>query len=160
MGFLVIWPALPRSQPNPRVTPDLAFNFNCARDARTLEEDIEKFLKDKGFRVLNQARIQRALGLSVFDLLIMGLDNERRIFWFSALPRTKGRYTASLITSPPTRRSSDLEDAVLQLTSEQLGCEIRHISRGENRADAKEAFDRHYNVIEGYFKQARSLKQR
>jgi hypothetical protein len=137
----------------------LAFHFVCKQAIPAhLDDGSEGFLNREGFKVLNQARVMRSQGMSPFDILIFGLDDKHRIFKFAALLRTKDRYAVSLITPPPTRRSSDLEDGVLKLASEQLGCEVRQVTRHDNQADAKVAFDRHYKQMEDLFQQAERLK--
>jgi hypothetical protein len=148
-----------QAQPTSSVHSDLAFHFVCkqAIPAR-LEDGIEGFLKYEGFKALNQARIMRSQGTSPFDILIFGLDDKQRIFKFTAFPRTKDKYSVSLVTPPPTQRSSDLEDGVLKLVSEQLGCEVQQVTRHDNQADAKVAFDRHYKQIEDLFQQPERLK--
>ena len=96
------------------LTPDFAFHFVCKQnDHRAMENSVEIFLKHEGFRVLNQARIQREYGLVAFDIMIFGLDEKKMIFKVNALPRTKGRYAVSLITKPPTQRSTDSYCAVI-----------------------------------------------
>jgi hypothetical protein len=155
---IVCWSAETRAQIG--VTKDLEILFFCKQGIQSLEleDGIERFLKREGFKVLNQARIQREHGVSIFDILIIGLDDKQRIFWFSSLPRKDGKYAVSLITPPPTRRSSDLEDGVLKLVSGQFGCDVPQTTRGENKAEAKEAFDRYYNVIKHLFHEAESLQ--
>jgi hypothetical protein len=145
------------AQPTSPVHADLAFHFICKQTIPTpLDDAIEGFLRREGFKVLNQASIMRSRGTSPFDILIFGLDNKHRIFDFTALPRTKGKYAVSLITPPPTHRSPDLEDGVLKLISEQLGCEVQQVTRHNNEAEAKLAFERHYKQIEDLFQQAES----
>ncbi len=140
------------------VTSDLGFVFVCKPNMQSvLEDGIERFLRQQGFKVVNQARLMREQGVSIFDILIMGVDDKRRIFKFSALPRTDGRYAVSLMSPPPTQRSTDLEEAVLKLVSEQLGCEVRQVARGENRASAED-YDKHYKIIEDLFQQAERLQ--
>jgi hypothetical protein len=141
------------------VTSDLAFVFVCEEKAQSvLEDGIEKFLRREGFKVLNQARIQREQGVFIFDILIMGLDEKRRIFKFNALPPAKGRYAASLMTPPPTQRSTGLEEAILKLVSEHLGCAVRQVARGENQAATEGAYNNHYRIIEDLFHQAERLQ--
>jgi hypothetical protein len=150
-----------RAQSTQLAKSDLAFHFVCQQTIRSeLEVSIEKFLRHEGFKVLNQARILREHGIFAYDIYIFGLDDKRRIFTFSALPRSEGRYSAGLITPPPTQRSLELEDAVLKLISGQLGCELRQITRSENQADAKEIYELHYRTIEKLFEQAERLEGR
>ena len=142
-----------------RVTPDLAFHFHCDQVApSTLENKIQKFLERSGFRVLNQARIQREHDSAIFDILIFGLDRKGGIFNFTALPGSGGRYAASLITPPPTVRSVDLEASTLNLISKDLSCDIRQVSRSENSADTRDAYEQHYNRIEDLYRQAEELR--
>jgi hypothetical protein len=149
-----------RAQPISSVHSDLAFHFVCKQAIPAdLDDEIEGFLKREGFKVLNQARVMRSQGISPFDILIFGLDDKHRIFKFTGFPRTKDKYSVSLITPPPTQRSSDLEDGVLKLVSEQLGCEARQVTQHDNQADAKVAFDRHYKQMEDLFQQAERLKE-
>jgi len=150
----VLWTSDARAQSPKLLSNDLGFIFVCKQSTPSvLEDGIERFLRREGFKVLNQARIMRQRGSFIFDILIIGLDEKRRILTFSALPRTKGEYAASLITPPPTQRSTDLEEAVLKLVSEQLGCEVRQVARG-NRQGSAEDFDKHYKIIMDLFQQA------
>jgi hypothetical protein len=140
------------AEPTSPVHADLAFHFVCEQTIpASLEDAIEGFLKREGFKVLNQARIMRSRGLSPFDILIFGLDNKHRIGKFTGLPRTKGKYAVSLITPPPTDRSSDLEEGVLKLVSKQLGCEVQQVTRHDNEANTRASFERHYKVMEDLF---------
>jgi len=157
IAVAVGWSADTRAQSPRLLTNDLGFIFVCKQNMQSvLEDGIERFLRQQGFKVLNQARIMREQGVFTFDILIMGVDDKRRIFKFNALPPAKGRYAASLMTPPPTRRSTDLEEAVLKLVSEQLGCEVRQVARGENQASAED-YDKHYKIIEDLFQQAERL---
>jgi len=162
IAVAVGWPAHSGRGQSPRLaTSDLAVVFTCNHNIQSmLENAIEKFLRERGFDVLNQARIQRERGVFIFDVLIFALDQQRRIIKFHALPPAKGRYGASLMSPPPTQRSADLEDAVLKLVSEQLGCEVRNVARGENQTGAEEAYDNHYRFIEELFQKAERLQGR
>src|SRR5215831_13197308 len=128
---------------------DFAFLFACKQnDQTTMEGQIEKFLSDEGFKVLNQARTNRKRGAPSFGVLVFGLDEKRRIITVNALPPREGRYAASLITPPPTHRSAALEDAFLKFVADQLGCETYQVSRNENAADMLDAYDRHLKIIQ------------
>ena len=77
------WPADARAQSPRLLTSDLGFIFVCKQDVQSvLEDGIERFLRQRGFKVLNQARIMREQGIFIFDILIMGLDERRRMFEF------------------------------------------------------------------------------
>ena len=159
IAVAVGWSADARAQSTKLLTNDLGFIFVCKQSTPSvLEDGIERFLRREGFKVLNQARIMWQRGSFIFDILIIGMDEKRRIFKFNALPPTKGEYAASLITPPPTQRSTDLEVAVLKLVSEQLGCEVRQVARGENHTDFEQAYNNHHTIIENLFEQAEKLQ--
>src|SRR5438477_8945848 len=91
--------------------PDLAFNFVCkGKDRSTLEDEIERFLRHEGFKVLNQGRIQREHGVFLLDTHIIGLDDAHRMIDVTAFPRTEDRYSLGLNTPPPTQRTPQFED--------------------------------------------------
>ena len=152
-----------RAQPHRLLGNDLGLIFICKQNMppTTIEDGIESFLRQQGFKVLNQVRLQRERGVFIpFVILIWGLDEQGRIINFDGLPTQKGKYAASLLTRPPTRRSTDLEDAILKLVSEQLGCELTQVARGENQADTEQGYDNHYRIIEGLFQKAERLQGR
>jgi hypothetical protein len=138
---------------------DLAFHFVCDDKARTtLERNIEGFLRSKGFQVLNQARTQQEHGVFLFDLHIIGLDGQRRVADFLALPDSAGRYAVTLNTPPPTQRSGQLEESLLEFVSDKLGCQVRQVNRQTNGAEAKDFHDREIRRIEGLFRQEEELQ--
>jgi hypothetical protein len=80
IAVAVGWSADARAQSPRLLTSDLGFIFVCKEDVQSvLEDGIERFLRQRGFKVLNQARIMREQGVFIFDILIMGLDERRRI---------------------------------------------------------------------------------
>jgi hypothetical protein len=121
---------------SPSVSADLAFLFDCKESyPSALDEPIERFLTAEGFNVLNQSRVIKERGVRAnFAVMIFGLNKKRHIITFNAIPPMQGRYSASLITQPPTHRESALEEALLKFVSNQLGCVVDHITRGDNGA--------------------------
>jgi hypothetical protein len=65
-----------------------------------------------------------------------------------------------LDTPPPTKRASQLEDALLKFASDTLGCEVRQVSRGENGADARSFHDQLISNAENLFREAEQLGER
>ena len=138
---------------------DLAFQFICKNKARTaLEDDIAMFLKRAGFRVLNLGRIQREHNVFLLDLNIIGLDDKQRMIDIISLPTAEGRYAATLRTPPPTHRLPDLEESLLKFTSDELGCEVRQVTRGQNGTDARAFYDNEITRIENLFREAEALQ--
>ncbi|MCK1383310.1 hypothetical protein [Bradyrhizobium sp. 21] len=139
------------------VRADLSFQFVCKKDQALLEEDIEKFLRERGFKVLNQARIQREHRIFIKRMEIIGLDASRRIINFNDLPPSQDRYAVILNSPPPTKHDPQLEEALLEFVSTALGCETRQAARRENDAEAGAAYDSVVNRIEALFRQAEEL---
>ena len=147
------------SDPGRVLYPDLAFHIVCEEKARTaLEDKIEGFLKSEGFKVLNQARLQREHGVSVSDLHIIGVDDKRRIIDFLDFSIADGRYAVRLNTPPPTHRSPQVEKALLTFASGKLGCQVRQVTREANGSDASQLHDIEVRRIEGLFRQAEELQ--
>jgi hypothetical protein len=124
---------------------------------------MEAFLKDEGFRVLNLGRIQRAREVNLQSTAIYGLDNDRRIVVILGfLIPFAGKdvlYTVSLTSPPPTQRSPQLEEAILTLVSEKLGCVARQVVRSENGPDATEFYNREVTRIDGLFREGAALEK-
>jgi hypothetical protein len=138
--------------------PDLAFHFVCKdKDRSALENEIGNFLREQGFKVLNQGRIQREHGVFLTDLRIVGLDDKRRTIRFEAL-HAEGRYSAALNTPPPTERAPELEGTLTDFASKGLGCELRQVNRGTNAADAAKLHGYKIRQLENLFHQAERLR--
>jgi hypothetical protein len=139
--------------------PDLTFLIACkARDRATLEWQIDEFLRQQGFKVLNQGRIQREHGYFLTGLKIIGLDDKRRVITVIHVPPAGGTYSVGLNTPPPTKRDPQLEDALLGFASNTLGCNVRQIDRGENATDAAGLHNEKIRRIERLFRQAEQLQ--
>jgi hypothetical protein len=146
------------SEPNV-IDADLVFHFVCNKKDRSVwEDDIEKFLRAQGFKVLNQARIQHEHGVFLKEVGIIGLDRGRRIIEFRDLPPSHDRYAVRLNSPPPTQHDPQLEAALLELASKTLDCEVRQVARRENDTDAAAAYDKVVGRIEGLFRQAEELQ--
>jgi hypothetical protein len=138
---------------------DLAFHFVCKeKDRSTLEDDMDNFLRQQGFKVLNQGRVQREHGFFLTELKIIGLDDGQRLIDVTAVPLAQGRYSVGLTTPPPTKRAPQLEDALSEFASKTLGCEVRQVIRGENAADAAEFYNDQIKRVENLFRQAEQLR--
>ncbi len=138
--------------------PDLAFNFVCKdKDRSTLEDEIERFLRREGFKVLNQGPIQREHGVFLLDTHIIGLDDAHRMVDVTAFPRTEGRYSVGLDSPPPTQRAPQLEESLVNFVSKKLACEVSQITRGENSADASEFYNSQVKRVENLFREAEEL---
>jgi hypothetical protein len=137
---------------------DLSFHFVCKeKDRASLEEDIDRFLRQQGFKVLNKSRIQREHGFSLSVLEIIGLDDKRRTIRVHDVPSGEGRYSVGLNTPPPTKHASQLEDALLEFASNTLGCEVRQVTRGENAEDTADLYSNTVRRVENLFRQAEQL---
>src|SRR5258705_1769543 len=141
------------------IRADLSFHFVCkGKDRTTLEDDIDNFLRQQGFRVLNEGRVQREHGLFLTELKIIGLDDKRRLIKVTDVPSGQGRYSVGLNTPPPTNRAPQLEDALLEFASKTLGCEVRQVTRGENAADAAAFYQYEIKRVQNLFGQAEQLR--
>jgi hypothetical protein len=138
---------------------DLAFQFICKDENRSAFDDaFEGFLKHEGFRVLNQARIQREHGVFSLDVHLIGLDDKRRTVVVTSIPPAPHRYAVRFRTPPPTQRASDLEDALLTFVSNKLGCDLRQVTRSQNSADVADLYENAVRGIENMFREAEELK--
>jgi hypothetical protein len=161
VSIVFIWRISMASSQSGRVLlPDLAFRFDCAeRDRSVLENDIEKFLRNEGFRVLNRGRIQRKHNVFLSEIDIVGLDDKRRIVDVNKFITEKtSTYSVSLLSPPPTQRSPQFEEALLVFVKEKLMCNVRQVSRNQNGPEAIDFFNNEVKRIEGLFRQAEDLK--
>jgi hypothetical protein len=128
---------------------DLSFNVRCvARSASEIELAANRFFVEQGFRVLNVAQSQRARSIdTLLAVDLLALDGKARTVSIASLVTaerdggSEGRYTVALRTSPPTRRSEELEAALLGFFSITLGCDVRYVTRGVNGADVAALHD-------------------
>jgi len=158
IGIAAFWPAAEARAENRTLHPDLAFNFVCKdKDRSALEGEIERFLRHEGFKVLNQGRIQREHGIFLLETHIIGLDDKRRMVDLTSSPHTEDRYSLGLNTPPPTQRAPQFEEALLKFVSNKLGCEVRHMTRGDNGADASEFHNSEVKRVENLFREAEEL---
>jgi hypothetical protein len=147
------------------LSSDLAATMICKdRNTSALEDPIEGFLRSKGFRVLNVARIQRQHDHApLLELWIVGLDEQRRVINLRSLPFPKdkvqrqGRYSVGYKTPPPTQHASEMEDALLDFFSSGLHCEVRDVTRHENKAEVADLYDQEVARVEKLFREADEL---
>jgi len=138
---------------------DVSIQFTCqGMEHDSLESDIEKFVLQNGFKVLNQGRVQRLNGVNLQSLRILGIHENDTFIEFMALPYQKERYAVRLNTRPPTKRDSKLEGALEKFLTQMPKCQTRQVSRGENPYAARDFFDQEMKRIRGLFRQAEELK--
>lgn len=150
------------------LSSDLSFILDCKdREASTLEDPIEEFLRHESFDVLNLAKVQRRHNwFSVLDVYIVGLDKPQRMIQFNSLPapknvaRLQGKYSVGLRTPPPTQRAPELEDALLKFAPEQLQCGVRQVIRHENGADVADLYESEIRRVKNLFREADQLNGR
>lgn len=140
---------------------DLSYIVQCdGRPTVQTERTVEQFLNGQGFKSLNLGRIQKEHGVGLYDLHIIGLQDQQKTVDFLALPQQIGRYGVGLYTRPPTVRAESLEKNLEVFLTKDLGCRIAQTTRGENPAEAIDFFNREVARIEGLFKQAEALKDK
>jgi len=156
----LVWPiAQTGADPVLVFSPDLSFQFVCKDIGRSdLEQEIERFLREVGFKVLNQGRIQREHDVFLLATNIVALDGQRRVIDVISVPRAKGKYELRLQSPPPTKRAPPLEDALLKFVARTLGCEAREIIRGENGPDARAYYESRLRAVENLFHEAEELR--
>lgn len=139
---------------------DLAFWFRCEQRASPeLEQKIDAFLQQQGFRVLNLGALQRNAGVGIFDLNITAIDAKRRTIDVHAFKETPGSQTVGLYSPPPTQHDAALEESLLTFTSQALGCRNDQIARNTNGPEAAAMHNWNVERIEGLFKEAADLKK-
>lgn len=140
---------------------DLAIQFVCPEQRTSeVENAIERFLQEEGFKTLNKARIQRQHGAALSELRIVAIDGRQRMMDFLALPHSKGRYAVKLNTPPPTKRSFDLERNIEVFVSTKLRCELRQITRSENGHNAADLFQAELKRVRNLFREADELNEK
>jgi hypothetical protein len=144
------------------LSADLAFHFQCDGVAYPVhDEAIEIFLASHGFRVLNKRRLQQEHSVApLYELSIVGIDSRRRAVHLQAYAHQQGVYWLRLQTPAPTRRSPELEDALLAFVADTLRCRVSQVTRGENGEGARELFEETFRLYEGWFRQADELRRR
>lgn len=153
------------SPQDPLLSADLAFNFRCTGiDRSVLEHSIEDFLKVQEFKVLNIGRIRRERGAPAphDDTHLISIDNSKRRIEIIAdvlLPEERDSqrsryYFVKLNSPPPTRRSPDLEEALLTFVPGKLSCGVANVVRGGNDANKRTHDNSEIARIEGLFRQA------
>jgi hypothetical protein len=142
------------------IHPDLAFNFICSDRGRdSLDDKLERWLRQSQFNVLNLAQVRREHGVPSFqETDIIGLDQRRRRITVTSFPPIQGRYSLALYTPPPTQRQLELEHSAVQFVSDTLNCEVSNITRGENGAEAAAFYDMIIKQMEQLFMQAERLR--
>ena len=148
------------SKPMPPQQADLGFWFRCDKRASPeLEQKIEAFLRQQGFRVLNLGALQRDAGVGIYDLNMTAIDAKQRTIAIHALKETPGSQTVGLYSPPPTQHDSALEDSLLAFASHTLGCRTDQVARNTNGQEAAEMHSWNVRRIESLFKEAADLKK-
>ena len=146
-------------EPGLREKADLAFWFTCDSPASgALEAKLEEFLKQQGFKALNEAAIQRAHGINIFTLKITALDSKSRVITIVGFPNAPAKQAVALYSEPPTHHDAQLEESLLSFTSTGIGCRTSQESRGDNPAGAREFHDENVARIKGLFTEAKELR--
>ena len=161
IGSVLLWKINASTQyPNQVLLPDSSFLFDCeGKDRNLLEINIEGFLLSKGFKVLNLGKIQREHKVHILETDIIGLDQNRGIIEFVSLPSSKGTYSFGFTSPPPTRRSFDIEESLLDFTKNKLKCEVRQRSGSMNGMETKRFYDAEVKRMEGLFREAKELQK-
>ena len=143
------------AQSNRHLHADLAFNFVCKKDSRdAVERRMESFLKERDFRVLNLADIQRRYDVHLFDANMVALDSDQRMIDVRSIPGADWTYSFFLYSPPPTNHSFAFEADILSFVSENLKCQTRQIARSENGSEQKEFYDSQVRRVKGLFQEA------
>jgi hypothetical protein len=128
---------------------DLSFTFHCSGDhSQEPAEAIERFLREKGFKVLNAVQLlrERKLPPLFSELMIDGIDeSQERMIRFMSTPFQTGWYEVQFFTPPPTQHAEVVEDQILMFASETLGCRIgRRVVRRENGPERRAYYNQVY----------------
>jgi hypothetical protein len=130
---------------------DLTFNFKCQRaNSSKLDENFERFLKEKEFDVLNVPRSRRERGVmpQPLNFTMNAVNKERRMInIFSSGGSTPGWYSLHLLSPPPTHHAENLEEQILMFVSDTLGCSVHRVIRGENGSEASDFYAGFFNMM-------------
>jgi hypothetical protein len=125
------------------LSADLTFNFDCRSDSSPeLDESLERFLKEIGFKVLNVPRLRRERGMTSEPLnsSMQAVDQGQRMILIFSIGLAPGRYAFQLYSPPPTRRAENMEEQILTFVSDTLGCRIRQVVRKEAGLETRDAY--------------------
>lgn len=148
------------SKPIAPQRPDLSFWFRCEQRATPeLEQRIEAFLQQQGFRVLNLGALQRGANVAIYDVNITAIDAKTRTILIYAFKDSPGSQTIALFSPPPTQHDAVLEDLLLTFATQGLGCKTDQVARNTNGSEAAEMHNSEVRRIEGLFKEAAELKK-
>jgi hypothetical protein len=148
------------------LAPDLNFWVDCPRLSDDDQIKLENHLYAAGFDVLNRSRLARQLKEDYPPLVqIDAVDRRGFMFEISVLPFETDLRTApakivsadaALYSPPPTRHDKKTEEAVLAMTTADLGCSPRQIERNENGAASGEMYRHVARLKRGWFAQAKA----
>lgn len=134
---------------------DLTLIVQCAqRPSAKVEIKIEQFLQSAGFQAVNGGEMSRAAGERV-ELHVFGVEDEKRLLDFFAMPKPQGRYAVTLYSRPPTVRAASLEQRVEAFISKDMKCRVDQATRGENPADMLVRFEELMESMGRFFRSPR-----
>ena len=147
------------AQPIRMLSADLAFHFICRETQRVdIENRLESLLRERGFRVLNQARIQRQHDVHIFDTNIVALNQNQGMIEVKSVPGADRRYVFYLYSEPPTKHATSFEGEILSVISEDLKCETRQVTRKENAEERRELYESELRRVQRLFEDAEKIE--
>jgi hypothetical protein len=137
----------PASAAEPRqvrsLSADLVFNFYCEADSSAAFDDaLERFLRQRGFEVLNRPRLLRERNMEVDPLRFSmdAVDAADRMIFIMSTGWTPGAYAVQLYSPPPTRRAEGLEEEILAFVSDKLTCRVGRVVRKKGGPETRDYY--------------------
>jgi hypothetical protein len=151
IAILCILPVQAEAQQVRGLSADLTFHFTCSGESTPkFDEALERFLRQRGFEVLNRHRLLRERNRETdpWNFGIDAVDEEGRIIFISASGgMTPGVYGVQLFSRPPTHRSKDLEEEVMTFVSGTLKCRTREIVRKESKPEMLDFYTQFFETV-------------
>ena len=152
--------------PTVGLAPDLSFWVDCPRLSDGDQIKLENNLYAAGFDVLNRSRLARQMREEYPPLVqIDAMDRGGFLFDMTVLPLEAGSRRASskivsadvaLYSRPPTRHDDKMEQAILTMTTADLGCSARQLAHNDNGTGSGEMYRGVAKLNRGWLEQAKA----
>ena len=149
------------------LAPDLSFWVDCPRLSDRDQIKLENNLYAADFDVLNESRLARQMREEYPPLLnIEAMDRRGFLFQMTVPPMeaASGRPSSKVVSAnvarysrPPTRHDNKMEQAILTMTTADLGCSARQLARNNNATDSTEMYRHVAKLNRDWFEQAKAL---
>lgn len=111
------------------VPPNLMTEFQCSPERHAPLQETLEFLRNLGFESRDMGREGR------HEFEVLAIDQQRRMLAFIGPIGVPYAFAAAVYMPPSMRGSTDLEEALVALISNQLACRVTWIKRTDYGED-------------------------